>query len=75
MQQDIDITTEQSFRYMELADTTIRISKNASLCQAFANLVTYVKRNANITEVPAIHLTTYSVSTSEELLAWLIASR
>ena len=60
---------------MDLTDAKIRISKNASLCQAFANQVTYVKHNTNITEVLAIHLTTYSVSTSEELLAWLIASR
>ena len=36
----LDITTEQSFRYMEVIDAKIWISKNASLCRVFANQVT-----------------------------------
>ena len=40
MQYNIDITIEQSFRYMELADAKIWISKNVSLCWVFANRVT-----------------------------------
>ena len=42
LQHSIDITTEQSFRYMELIDSKIWISKNASLCWVFANRVTYL---------------------------------
>ena len=41
LQYSIDITTEQSFRYMELIDAKIWISKNAPLCRVFANRVTY----------------------------------
>ena len=41
LQYSIDITTEQSFRYMEFIDAKICISKNASLCRVFANRVTY----------------------------------
>ena len=37
----IGIATEQRFRYIELTDAKIWISKNASLCQALANRVTY----------------------------------
>ena len=39
-QNSIDITIEQSFKYMELADAKIWVSKNASLCRVFANQVT-----------------------------------
>ena len=39
LQYSIDITTEQSFRHMELTDAKIWISKNVSLCQVFADLV------------------------------------
>ena len=42
LQYSIDITTEQSFRYMEFIDAKIWISKSASLCQVFANWVTYL---------------------------------
>ena len=42
LQYSIDITTEQSFRYMEFIDAKIWISKNASLCRVIANLVTYL---------------------------------
>ena len=42
MQQSIDITTEQSFRYMELTDANIWISNNASTRQVIANQVTYI---------------------------------
>ena len=41
LQYSIDITTEQSFRYMEFIDAKIWISKNASLCRVFANRVTF----------------------------------
>ena len=43
LQYSIDITTEQSFRYIELTDAKISISKNASLCRVLANRVTYTK--------------------------------
>ena len=33
----IGIATEQSFRYIELTDAKIWISKNVSLCQVLAN--------------------------------------
>ena len=36
------IATEQSFRYIELTDAKIWISKNALLCQVLANWVTNV---------------------------------
>ena len=35
LQYSIDINTKQSFRYMELIDAKIWISKNASLCRGF----------------------------------------
>ena len=38
---NIGIATEQSFRYIELTDAKIWISKNASLCRVLANQVTY----------------------------------
>ena len=41
LQYSIDITIEQSFRYIEFIDAKIWISKNASLCRVFANWVTY----------------------------------
>ena len=41
LQYSIDITTEQSFRYMEFIDAKIWISKNVSLCRVFANQVTF----------------------------------
>ena len=41
MQYSIDITTEQSFMFMEFIDAKIWISKNASLCRVFTNRVTY----------------------------------
>ena len=41
LQYSIDIATEQSFRYIELTDVKIWISKNAPLCQVLANQVTY----------------------------------
>ena len=41
----IDISAEQSFRFMEFIDAKIWISKNASLCQVFANRVTYSKQH------------------------------
>ena len=37
LQYSIGIATEQSFRYIELTDAKIWISKNASLCQVLAN--------------------------------------
>ena len=40
LQYSIDITTEQSFKYMEFIDAKIWIFKNASLCWVFANRVT-----------------------------------
>ena len=40
LQYNIDITTEQSFRYMEFIHAKIWISKSASLCRVFANRVT-----------------------------------
>ena len=46
MQYSIDITTEQSFRYIELTDAKIWISKNASLCRVLANRVTISDRNS-----------------------------
>ena len=42
MQHSIDNTTEQSFSYMELGDIKIWISKNALLCQVYANWVTHI---------------------------------
>ena len=42
MQYSIDITTEQSFRFMEFIDAKIWISKNASLCRVFAHQVTFI---------------------------------
>ena len=41
LQYSIDITTEQSFRYMEFIDAKIWISKNVSLCWVFANWISY----------------------------------
>ena len=41
LQYSIGIATEQSFRYIELTDAKIWISKNASLCRVLANWVTY----------------------------------
>ena len=40
LQYSIGIATEQSFRYIELIDVKIWISKNASLCRVLANRVT-----------------------------------
>ena len=40
LQYSIDITTEQTFRHMELTGGETWISKNASLCWVFANRVT-----------------------------------
>ena len=34
--------TEQSFRYIELTDAKVWISKNASLCRVLANRVTFM---------------------------------
>ena len=48
MHYGIDITTVQSFRYIERIDAKIWISKNAS-CRVFANGVTYVYRLKPIT--------------------------
>ena len=42
LQYIIDITTEQSVRYMELIDAKIWIFKNAVLCCVFANWVTFM---------------------------------
>ena len=42
LQYSIDITTEQSVRYMELIDAKIWIFKNAVLCRVFANWVTFM---------------------------------
>ena len=39
LQYSIGIATEQSFRYTELTDAKIWISKNASLCCVLANRV------------------------------------
>ena len=41
---NIGIATEQSFRYIELTDAKIWISKNAPLCRVFPNRVTYVHK-------------------------------
>ena len=41
LQYSIDITTEQSIRYMQFIDAKIWISKNASLCWVFTNRVTF----------------------------------
>ena len=46
------ITTEQSFRYIELTDAKFWISKNASLCLVFANWVTNV---CNTTQNNIVH--------------------
>ena len=48
LQYNIDITTEKSFRQIELTDTKIWISKNASLCQYLANWVTYAQIVENV---------------------------
>ena len=37
LQYSTEIATEQSFRYTELTDAKIWISRNASLCRVFAN--------------------------------------
>ena len=37
-----DITTEQSFRYIELIVAKIWVSKSASLCWIFEDEVTYI---------------------------------
>ena len=42
LQYSIGVATEQSFRYIELTDVKIWISKNASLCRILANWVTYI---------------------------------
>ena len=42
LQYSIGIVTEQSFRYIELTDAKIWISKNASLCCILANRVTNI---------------------------------
>ena len=42
LQYSIGIATEQSFRYIELTDAKIWISKNASLCRVLANRVTNI---------------------------------
>ena len=42
LQYSIGIATEQTFRYIELTDAKIWISKNASLCRVLANRVTYM---------------------------------
>ena len=46
LQYSIGIATEQSFRYIELTDAKIWITKNVSLCWVLANRVTYVTRFA-----------------------------
>ena len=46
LQYSIDITTEQSFRYVELIDAKIWVSKNAPLCRVFANRVTFIHTKA-----------------------------
>ena len=40
LQYSIDITTEQRFRYIELTDVKIWISKDVSLCHVFSDQVT-----------------------------------
>ena len=50
----IGIATEQSFRYIELIDVKIWISKNASLCRVLANRVTILVkflRSADVTSI------------------------
>ena len=44
LQYSIGIATEQSFRYIELTDAKIRISKNASLCRVLENRVTILSK-------------------------------
>ena len=43
MQYNINVATEQSFRYIELTDAKIWISKIAPLCRVLANQVTYAE--------------------------------
>ena len=48
LQYSIDITTEQSFKYMEFIDAKIWISESASLCRAFANQVTIINKHVAV---------------------------
>ena len=69
LQYSIDITTEQSFKYIEFVDAKVWISKNASLCQVFANRVTFKM----ITTASIIIINSQNVK-SEHLLALIITS-
>ena len=54
LQYSFDNTTEQSYWHIELTDTKISISNNASLCRVLENLVT-INSFFHLTDCEFVH--------------------